>query len=157
MATTVPVLNAARLGRDGTLAALRQILADNFSLQNPPERIGEDDALFGEGVGLDSLQGLTLLMLIERQFGLTINELDWSVHEIGSLSRLADCIGRLSDEQCVSRESVRARLARAHGPGDLPQGVVSTLRFLRRSSNAISSATTSPRDGLDPFAGYGRP
>src|SRR5262249_30585933 len=118
------------------------------------------EPLFGTGVGLDSLQGLSLLMLIERHFGVTINELDWSVHEIGTLTRFAGRILRVADEQRHLEGSLGRSESWFVAPmelEDLPPGVryphlaVPELvieRYIRRYSQPGDTV-------LDPFAGFG--
>ena len=43
-----------------------------------PEAIGDDQALFGEGLGLDSVDALELVVAMEKEFGISI-----ASHEIG--------------------------------------------------------------------------
>ena len=37
-----------------------------------PEEIGDDEPLFGEGLGLDSIDSLELIVLLKREYGITI-------------------------------------------------------------------------------------
>ena len=37
-----------------------------------PEQIGDDDMLFGDEIGLDSIDALELIVLLEREYGLKI-------------------------------------------------------------------------------------
>ena len=37
-----------------------------------PDSISADDALFGEGLGLDSIDALELIVLIEKEYGIKI-------------------------------------------------------------------------------------
>jgi acyl carrier protein len=160
METTAPSFNAAALGLEGTIDALRVILSASVPLQVPVGEIGRDDALFSERVGLDSLQGLTLLMQVEQRFGIVINELDWSAQQIGTLSGLADCIVRLAHDQASLDRSLGAADSWFLAPmelDDLPQGV-------RYPHLAVPEAIVERYVGrysrpgevvLDPFAGFG--
>ncbi|MBV6405351.1 MAG: acyl carrier protein [Flavobacteriales bacterium] len=38
------------------------------------EDIGDDQALFGEGLGLDSIDALELIVLLERHYGIKITD-----------------------------------------------------------------------------------
>lgn len=37
-----------------------------------PDDIGADEALFGEGLGLDSIDALELIVLLEKEYGIKI-------------------------------------------------------------------------------------
>jgi acyl carrier protein len=39
-----------------------------------PEDIVDDDPLFGEGLGLDSLDAIELVVLVQRNFGISIKD-----------------------------------------------------------------------------------
>lgn len=39
-----------------------------------PEEIGPEDPLFGEGLGLDSIDALEIMVLLEKNYGLTIED-----------------------------------------------------------------------------------
>jgi len=90
--------DALALGVSGTVDALRHMLIKNFALHRTAEDIGADEPLFAGGVGLDSLQGLNLVMLVERHFGVYFNDLETSVEEISTLSRLARYLIRLRQQ-----------------------------------------------------------
>lgn len=39
-----------------------------------PEEIKDDQPLFGEGLGLDSIDSLELIVLLKREYGITIQD-----------------------------------------------------------------------------------
>lgn len=39
-----------------------------------PEDIRDDEPLFGEGLGLDSIDSLELIVLLHREYGISIND-----------------------------------------------------------------------------------
>jgi len=39
-----------------------------------PEDIKDDEPLFGEGLGLDSIDSLELIVLLQREYGININD-----------------------------------------------------------------------------------
>ncbi len=39
-----------------------------------PDEIGDNDALFGEGLGLDSIDALELIVLMEKNYGIKIDD-----------------------------------------------------------------------------------
>jgi acyl carrier protein len=53
---------------------LKRLFVENFSLdQLKPEDIGDDRDLFGEGgVGLDSLDGVEVVVLLRRLYGVDV-------------------------------------------------------------------------------------
>ena len=57
-----------------------------------PEGIADDLPLFGEGLGLDSVDALELAVEIERVFGVTFPEADRSREVFQNVDTLADYI-----------------------------------------------------------------
>ncbi len=82
-------LDPTRLGLSGTLAALKQIIIDSFDPGLSQEHIADSAKLFQEGLDLNSLQGVELLVQVEDRFGVTVGDLDWSMHQVQTLSDLA--------------------------------------------------------------------
>jgi len=39
-----------------------------------PEEIKDDEPLFGDGLGLDSIDSLELIVLLKREYGITIHD-----------------------------------------------------------------------------------
>ncbi|MBI5259150.1 MAG: acyl carrier protein [Burkholderiales bacterium] len=83
---------------DTVVEQLRALIVQTFELERPAAGIGEGERLFGDGLGLNSLQGIELLVQVEDSFGITIGELDWSIHEQQTLRSLAELVlQRLSE------------------------------------------------------------
>lgn len=55
-------------------ARIRQMLVDNLMLQVQPEEITDDLPLFGEGLGLDSVDALQIVVALDKNFGLKIKD-----------------------------------------------------------------------------------
>lgn len=52
---------------------LKRLLIDSLRLEGlTPEAIGDDQPIFGEGLGLDSIDALEMVVAIEREFGVSI-------------------------------------------------------------------------------------
>jgi acyl carrier protein len=62
---------------DSLTDQIKQVLVDELNLQDQrPEDIADDAPLFGEGLGLDSLDALQLAVALEEKFSVKIPEGD---------------------------------------------------------------------------------
>jgi len=70
---------------------LKQLFVENLSLENlKPEDIGDDMNLFGDGgVGLDSLDGVEIVVLLRRQYGLDVKAMQKGRDIFQSINTLA--------------------------------------------------------------------
>jgi len=74
---------------------LRRMIIESLKLEDlDPAEIQEDEPLFGEGLGLDSLDALELVVAIERRFGVVIENEDQGKEAFVSLTALARYIQR---------------------------------------------------------------
>ena len=56
---------------------LKKLLVTNLSLADiKPEDIKDDEILFEEGLGLDSLDAVEIVVLLQRNFGLEVKDMD---------------------------------------------------------------------------------
>ena len=54
---------------------LKELIIEALVLEDlTPQDIQSEEPLFGEGLGLDSIDALEIAMVIEQQFGVTIDE-----------------------------------------------------------------------------------
>jgi acyl carrier protein len=53
---------------------LKAEIVEVLNLNVPPEDINEDAPLFGEGLGLDSIDALELLVLMEKNYGIKLQD-----------------------------------------------------------------------------------
>lgn len=55
---------------------LKEILVKELSLEDVmPENIKDDEVLFGEGLGLDSLDAVEIVVLLQRNFGIEVSDM----------------------------------------------------------------------------------
>jgi len=76
-----------------SIETLREILVQNCMLKIDPASIGEEIPLFGpEGIGLDSLDALQIVIAVEKKFGIVIGDPAAAKDALQSLGVLRDWI-----------------------------------------------------------------
>ncbi len=78
--------------RDQILQRVRQILVTGLRLEIDPAEIVEDAPIFGEGLGLDSIDALELVVLIEEEFSIAVPDEEAARQAFASIGALADFI-----------------------------------------------------------------
>ena len=74
---------------------LKELMVSELNLEGKsPSDIQDDGPLFGEGLGLDSLDALQLAMSIEERFGVRVPEGDEARPIFASVNTLTDYIVR---------------------------------------------------------------
>ncbi len=76
-----------------SLTELKTKIIDSLKLQDiTPAQIGDDDPLFGEGLGLDSIDALELVVMLEKNYGIVIKDIEEGRPAFRSVRTLADFI-----------------------------------------------------------------
>jgi acyl carrier protein len=78
---------------------LKVLLVDQLSLDDvEPEEIEDDCELFGEGLGLDSLDAVEIVVMLQRNFGMEVKDMEKSREVFRTISTLADYVYEKSEE-----------------------------------------------------------
>lgn len=69
---------------------LKRLVIEELNLEDiEPSDIKDDEPLFGEGLGLDSLDAVELVVLVEKHFGVQIKNMDEGRIAFQSINSLA--------------------------------------------------------------------
>lgn len=69
---------------------LKQQIIESLNLQDmTPQDIDDDAPLFGEGLGLDSIDSLELIVLLERNYGIKLEDPKESRNILTSVNTMA--------------------------------------------------------------------
>ena len=77
---------------DSLKAEIKQAIVRSLRLPITPEEIGDATSLFDEGLGLDSIDVLELVLEIERSFGVAIGDEQTGMKVLRSVDTIADYI-----------------------------------------------------------------
>ena len=70
-----------------------QLIVEGLNLETTADQIGVDDALYGEGLGLDSIDVLEVALIVSKRYGLQLRaDSADNRHIFSSLRTLADYI-----------------------------------------------------------------
>jgi acyl carrier protein len=75
---------------------IKQMLVERLKLEVEPQSIGDSDPLFGEGLGLDSIDALEVVLGIEQVFGVKIEDEEVGMKALASVESLADFVAAKS-------------------------------------------------------------
>jgi acyl carrier protein len=77
---------------DTLKAEIKQAIVESLRLPISVKDIGDSTSLFGEGLGLDSIDVLELVLEMERRFGVSITEDETGQRVLRSVDTIADFI-----------------------------------------------------------------
>ena len=77
---------------------LKHMLVTDLKLQDiSPEDISDDELLFGDGLGLDSLDAVELVVLLKKHYGVQIKNMQEGQVAFASINALAEFINQRKD------------------------------------------------------------
>ena len=75
------------------MSDLKRQIVEQLNLQHvKPEDIGDDQPLFVEGLGLDSIDALELIVLLQQQYGIKLNNAEEGPTVFRSVRTMAEYI-----------------------------------------------------------------
>jgi acyl carrier protein len=80
------------MDRDALRSDVKNLLATGLRLQIAPADIADDAPIFGETLGLDSIDALELVVLVEDRFHVSIPDEEVGRRALGSVNALVDFI-----------------------------------------------------------------
>ncbi len=78
---------------DELLTELKQRIVEHLEIDDvSPEEIGADDPLFVEGLGLDSIDAVELVVMVERHYAIKLEQMETAKAAFQSVRTLAEFI-----------------------------------------------------------------
>ena len=84
--------------KDELKTRIKQLIVKQLKLEIDPASIGDDAPLFGDaanGLGLDSIDALELVLGVEKEFGIKVQDEEVGVKAFASVDALYDFIRRI--------------------------------------------------------------
>ncbi len=76
--------------RENLNADLKEFIVNTLRIEDVrPEEIGDDEPLFGVGLGLDSIDGLELVVALEKKYDIKIGSSEESRRALQTVNALA--------------------------------------------------------------------
>jgi acyl carrier protein len=85
-------MNQTATGEAELKAQIKQLIVDRLKLDVDPASIENGQPLFGEGLGLDSIDALELVLGIEQEFGVKVEDEEMGQAALSSVDALADFV-----------------------------------------------------------------
>jgi acyl carrier protein len=80
------------MANDSLAPRVKELIVRRLKLEIDPASIQDDAPLFGEGLGLDSIDALELVLGLEQEFGIKVEDEEVGVKAFSSVNALVDFI-----------------------------------------------------------------
>lgn len=80
------------MGTENLAPRVKELIVRRLKLDIDPTSIEDDAPLFGEGLGLDSIDALELVLGLEQEFGIKVEDEEVGVKAFASVNALVDFI-----------------------------------------------------------------
>ena len=80
------------MGNEHLAPRVKELIVRRLKLDIDPTSIQDDAPLFGEGLGLDSIDALELVLGLEQEFGIKVEDEEVGVKAFASVNALVDFI-----------------------------------------------------------------
>jgi acyl carrier protein len=78
---------------DALKQQLKELLVEHLNLKDvKPEAIADDQLIFGEGLGLDSIDALEIIVMLQQHFGIRLTKADNGPQVLATVNSMADYI-----------------------------------------------------------------
>lgn len=78
---------------DALKQQLKELLVEHLNLKDvKPEAIADDQLIFGESLGLDSIDALEIIVLLQQHFGIRLTKADNGPQVLATVNSMADYI-----------------------------------------------------------------
>jgi acyl carrier protein len=84
---------------------LKRLLIDGLKLDVEPDQIKDAEPIFVEGLGLDSIDALELVVLVEEHFHVVIPDEDVGKQAFASINALADYVAGQQARQAAGERA----------------------------------------------------
>jgi acyl carrier protein len=69
---------------------IKTLIIDRLGLETSPEIVSDNQPLFGRGLEMDSLDSLEIVVMVNNEFGVSVNDDD--IEAFGSINALVDFV-----------------------------------------------------------------
>ncbi len=80
------------MNKSEIVSQTKKIIAEDLDVNLKLDEIGEEDSLFEDGLGLDSIAIVELITLLEERFGFQFSDENLTKEMFSSISTLSDFI-----------------------------------------------------------------
>ena len=78
---------------DKLIAELKEHIVTDLDIEDiKPSEVGDDEPLFAEGLGLDSIDGVELVVMLERHYGIRLTDMELAKTAFTSVRTLAEFV-----------------------------------------------------------------